>query len=97
MSEVSVHGSVVISSALAVRAALLDGIGPGLIADFLIADDLASGRLVDLFPDHDVTATTFETAAWLLYVSREYLPTKVRVAIEFIRSEIPRIGSKHAA
>jgi len=92
IEEVPVHGAVVISSGLAVRTALLDGIGPGLIADFLIGSDLASGRLVDLFPDHDVTATSFETAAWLLYSSRAHLPTKVRAVIDFLRD---KVVSKH--
>jgi DNA-binding transcriptional LysR family regulator len=32
-------------------------------------------------------ATDFETAAWLLYPSRSYLPRKVRVAIDFLRQE----------
>ena len=90
LEDIPVRGSVIISSALAVRAALLDGVGPGLIGDFLIGADLASGRLVDLFPGYDVTATTFDTAAWLLYPSRDYLPTKVRATIDFLRVSLVR-------
>ena len=61
-------------------------IRPG--ADWHLHDDLAAGRLVDLFPQHEVTATTFDTAAWLLYPSRSYLPHKVRATIEFLRKHL---------
>ncbi|MEM9870198.1 MAG: LysR family transcriptional regulator [Pseudomonadota bacterium] len=82
---VPVSGRLLISNALALRAAALAGLGPALLADWMIDTDIAAGRLVDLFPDHDVTATTFETAAWLLYPSRAYLPTKVRAVIDALR------------
>jgi DNA-binding transcriptional LysR family regulator len=61
--------------------------GPALLADWMVKPELASGALVDLFPDYAVTATDFETAAWLLYPSRSYLPRKVRVVIDFLRHE----------
>jgi DNA-binding transcriptional LysR family regulator len=82
---VPVHGPLLISNALALHDAACAGLGPALLADWLIEDALADGRLVDPFPDHDVTATTFETAAWLLYPSRTYLPAKVRIAVDLLR------------
>ena len=81
---VPVTGDLVISGALALRQAARDGHGPALLADWLIAPDLSSGRLVDLFPHHRVTATSFDTAAWLLYPSRAFLPAKVRATIDFL-------------
>lgn len=86
--DVPVSGQFVISNPLALRQAVVNGLGPALLADWLIADDLSAGRLVDLFPDHDVTATTFDTAAWLLYPSRDYLPRKTRNAISFFRKAL---------
>ena len=53
----------------------------------MIGDDLDSGTLVDMFPHHRVTATDFETAAWILYPSRAYLPLKTRVFIDLLRAE----------
>lgn len=85
---VPVTGPFLISNALALRAAARAGLGPALLADWMVAGDLASGQLVDLFPDHDVTATDFETGAWLLYPSRSYLPTKVRAIIDFLRKSL---------
>ncbi len=90
VTEVPVDGSLVISNALALRQCCLDGLGPALLADWLVGDDLMAGRLVDLFPQHDVTATDFDTAAWLLYPSRAYVPLKVRAFIDFLKEAVRR-------
>lgn len=90
VTEVPVGGDIVISSVLALRAATIAGLGPALLADWMVDDDIAAGRLVRLFPDHEVTATSFETAAWLLYPSRAFLPAKVRVTIDFLRRQLRR-------
>ncbi len=82
--EVPVHGDVALSNAMALRDCALGGMGPALLADWLVEEDVAAGRLVDPFPAHAVTATDFATAAWLLYPSRRYLPRKVAATIEFL-------------
>lgn len=86
--EVAVSGRTVIANALSLRQAARDGLGPALLADWLIGGELARGDLVDLFPAHDCTATRFDTAAWALYPSRSFLPRKVRVAIDFLREKL---------
>jgi DNA-binding transcriptional LysR family regulator len=88
VTEVPVHGSFIFSSALVMKTATVDGLGPALLADWQIADDLKSGRLVDLFPTYQATATTFDTAAWLLYPSRSYIPRKVRAVIDWLRQNV---------
>lgn len=87
-SEVPVDGDLIISNALALRDCALAGLGPALLADWLIDKDLAEGTLVDCFPDHHVAATSFDTAAWLLYPSRAFLPNKVRATIDFLRRQL---------
>jgi DNA-binding transcriptional LysR family regulator len=87
VEEVEVGGSIVASGGLALHSLALAGMGPALLANWLIDDDLAKGRLVDLFPDKEVTATTFETAVWILYPSRSFLPRKVRAMIDFLKAE----------
>jgi DNA-binding transcriptional LysR family regulator len=88
VEEVPVTGSFVISSPLSLRQAALDGLGPALLPNWLIDDDLSAGRLIDLCPRFEVAATSFETGAWLLYPSRSYMPTKVRAAIDFLRANL---------
>jgi DNA-binding transcriptional LysR family regulator len=98
VTEVQVKGDILISNALALRECALAGLGPALLPNWLIDDDIASRRLVNLFPNHQVTATTFETAAFLLYPNRAFLPNKVRVTIDFLRREMTRRGPRpHAS
>lgn len=85
---VAIDGEVVISNALALRTCALSGMGPALLANWLIDEDIAQGRLIDPFPHYAVTATDFDTAAWLLYPSRAYLPNKVRVMIDFLKRKL---------
>jgi DNA-binding transcriptional LysR family regulator len=88
--EVHVQGRVQTSSSIALRELARRGVGVALLGDWLVEDDLARGDLVDLFPRFEVTATEFETAAWLLYPSRRFLPAKTRVVIDFLREQLGR-------
>ncbi|MET3352511.1 UNVERIFIED_ORG: DNA-binding transcriptional LysR family regulator [Xanthobacter viscosus] len=92
VEEVPVRGDIAISSGLAIRHAAHDGLGLALLPDWLVGPDLAAGRLIDLFPDHDITATSFDTAAWLIYASRRYTPKKVRLMTKFLRERLGRPG-----
>jgi len=86
--EVPITGEIIASNVAMVRASAIHGLGPALLADWLIGPDLEAGTLVDLFPAHEVTATTFETAAWLLYPSRDYLPRKTRSVVAFLKQHL---------
>ena len=88
VQEVPVHGDVSILSTLALRACALAGMGPALLPNWLIDEDIAQGHLIDLFPDYRVAATDFDTAIWLLYPSRTHLPNKVRVMIDFLKQHL---------
>jgi DNA-binding transcriptional LysR family regulator len=90
VDEVPVSGALLFSNALALREAALAGLGPALLADWLIGQDLATGDLLDLFPDHEAAATSFETGAWLLYPSRQHMPARVRATIDFLRASLAR-------
>lgn len=83
---VPVSGSVTISSALALRDGAIDGLGVALLADWLVDGAISDGALVDLFPDYEVTATSFDLGVWLVYPSRDYLPSKTRAFIDFLRA-----------
>lgn len=88
--SVPVEGHLVIGGGLALRQAARDGLGPALLGDWLVDDDIAAGRLVDLFPGWDCTATSFDTGVWALYPSRAYLPRKVRAMIDFLRPRLAK-------
>lgn len=85
---VEINGTTLISNALALRDAARGGMGPALLADWLITRDLAAGTLVDVLPDWDCTATEFDTGAFILFPSRNYVPQKTRVMIDFLRENL---------
>jgi DNA-binding transcriptional LysR family regulator len=96
VTEAKVRGDLVISTVLAIRVAVLQGLGPALLPHWLVRGDLRSGTLVDVFPDYDVTATDFTTAAWLLYPSRRHMPLKSRAAIDFFKSQLRSLAESDA-
>jgi DNA-binding transcriptional LysR family regulator len=85
LSDVSVSGRTFISSAIALQQCAIAGMGLALLPSWLVNDDIQAGTLVNVFPNHQVTATDFNTAAWLVYPSRAYIPLKVRAFIDFLK------------
>ncbi len=88
VQSVNVGGWLVVSNSLTLHRAALDDHGPALLPDWLVADDLAANRLLDLFPDHEATPTDFDNVLWLLYTSRAYVPKRVRAFVEFMKQRI---------
>ncbi|WP_341678846.1 LysR family transcriptional regulator [Niveibacterium sp. SC-1] len=85
---VSVKGWLSATTALALHRAALDGLGPVMLADLLVQEDAARGRLVDLFPQHEVSAGELPTSVWLLYASRSFVPRRVRAVVDFLRERL---------
>ncbi|GJM09763.1 MAG: LysR family transcriptional regulator [Lysobacteraceae bacterium] len=85
---VSVSGHVLTSHGVTMTKCAVAGLGPALLPDWLCADEIRSGELVDLFPGYECTATQFDTSAWLVYPSRSYLPLKLRAFIDFLREKV---------
>jgi DNA-binding transcriptional LysR family regulator len=88
VQSVPIDGDVVISSPLALRDCAVQGMGPVLLTNWLANPALTDGTLLDLFPHHLVTATSFDTGAWLMYPSRSYLPLKVRAMVDFLKAKL---------
>ena len=88
IQAVDVGGWLVVSNSLTLHRAALDGLGPALLPDWLVAGDLAAGRLIDLFPDYEATPTDFDNAVWLLHTSRSYVPKRVKAFTEFMKQRI---------
>ncbi len=84
VTRVAIGGRFLITNSAAILHCTLAGMGLALLPDWLVNNSLASGELVALFPDHAVSATDFNSAVWILYPSRAYLPLKSRVMIDFL-------------
>lgn len=88
--QAKIKSDLSISSAVALRECALNGMGPVLLAEWLVNQDIKNGKLISILNDYQVTAENFDTAVWLLYPSRNFLPNKTRVMIDFLKSKIAK-------
>ncbi|HEX7954465.1 MAG TPA: LysR family transcriptional regulator [Burkholderiales bacterium] len=79
--DIPVSGNFSADSGDLVRGALLDGVGIGYVARFLIQQDLTSGALVELFPDDRVITSHL----YAVYVDRRNMPIKTRAFLDHLR------------
>lgn len=76
-------------AAIVVRAAL-NGTGIALLPRFAAAQAMADGRLVALLPDFEVESL----GAFAVYLSRERMPSALRVLIDFLAGQLGALGSR---
>ena len=77
--RVAVQGRFACSSPLGLRRAALCGLGPALLADWLIEGDLAAGRMADLFPGVTGAPSRLDGGIWLVRAGPASAPTPRRV------------------
>lgn len=80
ITEVRVRGPALSNSAEALRYLTLSGKALWLAPSFIIADDLAEGRLLNALPKY----RGVEFAINAIYPDRRYLPAKVRLFIDLL-------------
>jgi len=86
--EVPIQPRLQTTNGLALCDLALAGVGPTLLPGWLVDDDIRAGRLVDLYPQHEVAVSQAPGGAWIVYPSRSHVPAKVRVFIEFLRESV---------
>ena len=84
-SVIPVEGRTIISNAIGLQQCAIAGMGLALLPHWLTDAEIKTKNLVEVLPDYDVTATDFDTSAWLMYPSRSYIPLKVKVLIDFLQ------------
>ena len=78
--------TLVVDSAAFMRRAALDGLGIVMLAEFMVAEDLAAGRLVPILEDYE----TIGLAIHLLHPHDRLPPASVRAFIEHLTQEFRR-------
>ena len=86
--EVLVTAKIRTSNTLALRQLVRDGIGISLLPEWSVDEDIRSGRLVKLLPAWRISVGAQESAVWIAYPSRTYLPLKTRKFVDFFREHI---------
>jgi DNA-binding transcriptional LysR family regulator len=83
--EVPVRGPVATANGIALAECATAGLGVVMLPRWNIGRQLHEGTLIQVLTEYTATLSEFEVAAWALYASREYLPMKVRVFVDFLK------------
>ena len=86
--QVRVHPSIFLDATLAVREAVREGVGLSVLPDFAIADDLATGRLIQVLPEWMLPSGGIHA----VFPTARFRPAKVRAFVELLaaRAGLPR-------
>lgn len=82
--SVPVSGSIQMNNSLALREALLGGIGITRTPTFVVGPDIRSGRLQSVLTNYQ----SLEVSIYVVYPQRRHLSPKVRAFIDFMSSRI---------
>lgn len=84
--EVKVSPGHESNSATAIRALALAGLGLAVLPEWMVLDDLGSGRLVRVLPEYRLAAQPVH----VLFPNSAHLPRKSRVFIDFLAEHLGR-------
>ena len=85
---VSVAGAIATSNTLVLKRCALDGLGVAVLADWLVDEEVAAGRLEIVLPGWEVAVRGFDTGVWIVYPSRSFLPVKTRAFIDHLKKHV---------
>jgi DNA-binding transcriptional LysR family regulator len=86
--ELVVPAKIRTSNTLALRQLVRDGVGISLLPEWSVDEDIKSGKLIQLLPNWKVSVGAQESAVWIAYPSRAYLPLKTRKFIDYFREQV---------
>ncbi|UXH80161.1 LysR family transcriptional regulator [Roseateles amylovorans] len=78
--EVPVSWSFHTNETAVLRRAVLSGAGIGMLPTYYLGDDLSTGRLVRLLPDHEPGVLGIHA----IYLSRKHQPLALRLLVDFL-------------
>ena len=90
--NVPVTGHILISHGMTMTACAVAGLGIALIPDWACKDEIANGRLINLFPNYESAGVDFDTSTWLIYPTRSYMPLKLSVFIDCLKQQVPEFS-----
>ncbi|WP_346825487.1 LysR family transcriptional regulator [Serratia inhibens] len=78
------RGNYQVNNSEALREALIAGLGICQMPTFIVGDDLAQGRLVEVLPDYRLP----EHAIYVVYPERKHVPAKVMAFVDFLLAQL---------
>ena len=86
--SLEVRGRYIANDAGARLDAALQDFGIASLPDFIAAQALAQGELVQVLADWEFEARPYMGPVWLLYPPNRFLPSKVRALIDYLASHL---------
>ncbi|MCC5067589.1 LysR family transcriptional regulator [Xanthomonas campestris] len=77
---VDLHASVLLDATLAVREAVCHGVGLSVLPEYVVADDLAAGRLLHVLPQWQLPSGGIHA----VFPAARFRPAKVRAFVELL-------------
>ena len=90
LQEIRVNASFRANNAEVVHRAVLAGYGIAMAPEALVVDDVRASRLYRLLPDYSFG----RQPAFVLYPSRQHLPPRTRVVIDFLVEQISETAAR---
>jgi DNA-binding transcriptional LysR family regulator len=84
--SVRIAGQLTVNNGPALLQAALADIGIAMLPDYLVAEDLAAGRLVRLFPEYDFERAPLQ----LIYLPDRHMTPKMKSFVDFIMQHFAR-------
>ncbi|AUM13338.1 LysR family transcriptional regulator [Ketobacter alkanivorans] len=81
---IKLKADIVSNNSLALKAIVLGGTAIARVPSFLLEEEVAEGKLINLFPG----LTRTQRSIYAVFPRREYMPAKTRAFIEFIAREL---------
>ncbi|OEE90218.1 LysR family transcriptional regulator [Enterovibrio norvegicus FF-162] len=89
-TKVKVAGNYRVNNSVALRDAVIAGVGAARLPTYVVGEAIQSGELMALFRDYEMPYKNL----YAVYPERDYLPEKVRVFLDFIVEKLGN-GSAH--
>ena len=84
--KIKVSGNYRVNNSAALKQALIAGMGIARLPTFIVGDAIQDKKLVALFQDYTMPSKSL----YAVYPERQYLPTKVRVFIDYLVEKLGR-------
>ncbi|MEO8358566.1 MAG: LysR family transcriptional regulator [Vicinamibacteria bacterium] len=88
MEHVEVTGRLAVNSSGVLREAALDGHGIALLPEWLVSDDIRTGRMRRLFEDYSVNPEEETASVYAAYLPNRQHSRKVQALLAFLQQQI---------
>ena len=87
VEQIKVQPKIKVTGALSLIELAKRGCGYALLPKSLIGPELKAKELISVFTSYEATPTEFDSAAWLVYPSKEMLPSRTRAFVDFMKAQ----------